>query len=359
MFIGKTMTMDNASYAIRKGTGQRESAGIHPWGERYLIEDFDWFKESIGFDTAYARVQRLQIKIIPTPTEATSFCDILSALDQELGDALNLVSLFGHKRVDWYEARAEFIPSGEDAAMPVLSAYAKRIAWLGFNDQSVDLSFTLESLVQTQALEDGVFQQVLSSYQKSNFKTTLKRAILALLTSFEQSNFEAHLGHLYSALETLVDGLDADGHVTYLLGSSRFDRFAKKVRSLVRDEITEPDIQDGVIKKIAELRRRSFVDRLDMLLNECGLDVRCLWAPGSDPKACLQAIIKRRDLFIHQGKIGEGPHSPYGLDSSRLTYLIELWLLKLIGYPDLNINHWIIHWLQLLPVWWWDWRSKR
>ncbi len=191
-------------------------------------------------------------------------------------------------------------------------------------------------LVKQQALRDELFQQLLASYEASPFKSIIHRAIPYLLASHEIGYIETRIGLIYSALEGLVDGLDQGGEVTYLLGSARFKRLSKKLRQFIRSEMEEQDIAEGIIKKLPELRRRAFLNRLLMLVEKYDLDVTKLWPPGADIPSELQKLIKRRDIYIHQGKIDD--YGLYIYDLYRILNLIELWILKLLDCPDTAIN---------------------
>jgi len=123
----------------------------------------------------------------------------------------------------------------------------------------------------------------------------------------------------------------------YILGRSPFDRLARKLRDVICEEIEEENVALAVAKKLPELRRRSYADRLIMLFDEHGLDLTKLWPPGADIPSEVQAIVKRRGIYIHQGKIDD--YDPYIFDLHRFQYLIELWILKFLGCPDTAINY--------------------
>jgi hypothetical protein len=151
-----------------------------------------------------------------------------------------------------------------------------------------------------------------------------------------RSYIEPRIGIIYSALDGFMNGLDTDNQVAYQLGSSRFDKLSKKLRRLIREEVDEQEIADGIIKKLPELRRRSFVERLLMLIERYDLNVTKLWPPGADIASELQALVRRRNVYVHQGKIED--YGPYLLDLYRILNLIELWILKLLEYPDAALN---------------------
>ena len=76
-----------------------------------------------------------------------------------------------------------------------------------------------------------------------------------------------------------------------------------------------------------------------MLLEKRRVDAAMLWPPGADIPSELRELLKRRHVYIHQGKLLSGADSaPYIFDFYRLQGLVELWILRLLGCPDTAIN---------------------
>jgi hypothetical protein len=303
-------------------------------GEAEFIDNYEYHDEKVGLDQALIRVQRCQVSIEIQPAGLVSLRSILSDLEDALDEGLWLSSFLSRRRIAWYGAKAIFFP-GDDSEEGFREATARRRQWLGFESETQTDPSWIDLLVKKQDLMDGLFQQLLTNYGASPFHSIIRRAIINLLMSHERGYLEAQLGSIYAALEGLVDGL-GDGRVTYLLGRSRFDKLAKKLRECIRDEIEDNDIAEGVIKKSPELRRRAFLDRLLILLKKYKLDVTKLWPPGVDIPSELQELIKRRDIYIHRGKMDD--LRLYLFDLNRLQNLVELWILKLLDCPDTAVN---------------------
>ena len=130
-----------------------------------------------------------------------------------------------------------------------------------------------------------------------------------------------------------MNGLDGG----YLLGSGSFNRLSKELRKLIREQIKDQDVAQGIIKKLPELRRRPYVDRLMELLDEYKPNVGILWPPGADIPSEIQALVRRRDTYIHQGKIDE--YNTYIFDLERILNLTELLILRLLHFPDTATNY--------------------
>jgi len=304
-------------------------------GEAEFIDNYEYHYEKVGLDQALIRVQRCQVSIEIQPAGLVSLRSILSDLEDALDEGLWLSSFLSRRRIAWYGAKVVFFP-GDDSEEGFREATARRRQWLGFESETQADPSWIDLLVKKQDLMDGLFQQLLTNYKASPFHNTIRRAIINLLTSHERGYVEAQLGSVYATLEGFVDGLGQDGQVTYLLDSSRFKKLSKKLREFIRDEIGDHGIAEGVIKKLPELRRRAFLDRLLMLLEEYELDAARLWPPGADIVSELQKLVKRRDIYIHRGKMDD--LSLYLFDLNRLQNLVELWILKLLDCPDAAVN---------------------
>jgi hypothetical protein len=193
-------------------------------------------------------------------------------------------------------------------------------------------------VVKLADLRSGLFEKLHENYQVSQYKTVIGRTIPFLLMSYEQGYFESHIANTYSALETMVAGLslDGDGETENSLSSGDFRRLTKKIRSVIRAEISDEKTRDRITGKLGELNRRPILDRLMALLRKYKVPVEKIWAPNTDVSIELGKIIKRRNLYIHQGRIDD--FGQYYDDYSRLRDLIELWILRLLECPDSSIN---------------------
>jgi len=302
-------------------------------GEAELIDGYDYSYEKAGLDEALIRVRRCQVVVKIESSVTVSLKSVSSDLENALDEPLWLLSLLSRKRMAWYEAQIIFLPPEDSPDKSLHQTTVRRKQWLGYeSERQKDISWT-DLLAERKALVDGLFQQICTNYTTSPFKEVIRRSIPYILAAHEIGYIETRLGILYSALEGLVNGLDRG----YILDRSPFDRLAKKLRSVIREEIEEKDVAQAIIKKVPELKRRSYADRLLMLFDEYALDLTKLWPPGADIPSEIQALIKRRDVYIHHGKIDD--YGPYIFDLHRIQNLAELWILKLLGYPDTAINY--------------------
>jgi hypothetical protein len=309
--------------------------GIH-WntllGEAELLDNYEYLHEKVGFEDVLIRFQKCQItlKIIPQHRE-TSLRSLIIEVKEILDVPLLLLSFLSRRSITWYEAKATFIPA--DRATEVFrDAKALHQQSLGYDLGTDTISSQANVPVNLQALKEGAFQAILQSYEGSPLKNTIRQTIQYLLITHESGYFEARLGLVYAALECLVDGLSKHNRMTYLMGSSKFDKLSKKLAQTIQSEVPDESIALGVIAKLPELRRPAIRERLLKLLEIYKLNnIRM----SSDLSTALQGILERRNHYIHQGVVDYDKQLD---DFYLLQELIELWLLTLLECPDTAIN---------------------
>jgi len=315
-----------------------------------LIDDYAYFNENLGFDKALIRVQRCQIEISSQFDDPISLPSALDALNTTLDKPLLLLSFLNRRYITWYAAHATFIPNETSPegfrGIRRAVAHYKRFEGYGSHTQT---SLWLDVPVEAQTLKNGLFQQLLANLENSPYYHVIHKTIPHLLKSHEGGYFQGRLGSVYLALESLVDGLSEEDSVSFLLNSSRFKKLSKKLRDLIRDEIAEQEVSKGIINKLSELRRRSFLDRFLVIFKKHGVGTilgavldklyelnysKLRYRSTSDILISLEEVIKRRNIHIHQGKLDSEHYN----DLSLLQNLVELWLLKLLNCPDEAIN---------------------
>lgn len=314
----------------RKSIQWRTSLGKAEFIDGYVYHQ----NENVGLDQATVRIKRCVIIIGVQSTGVASFKSMLTDLKEIFEKALWLLSFLSRKRVVWYEAKVVFYPD-DNLVKDSRQAIARRNQWLGFgNDEMVAHNFPL--VKRRVMIDDGLFAQLLANYESSEHYTTLRQAMIHLLVSHERVYLENQYASAYTALECLVYGLDKNNKVGHLLGSNPFKKLSKKIRELVRKEIPEDDVVEGINKKIPELQRRSFLEQLLMQAGKHGVDLTKLWPPGTDVEKELHALVKRRNTYIHQGKTEDSKIVLF--DLNRIQNLVELWILKILDCPDKAIN---------------------
>lgn len=325
--------IDNLDYDGTIGPPRNNFYGIRwhtPFGEATLIDNYEFYNDELNQNAVLVRTAKYMITIQNTEDfGTTSMSSILSKVTTTLNDPLILLSFINRKYLTWYEAGATFRSTKSDFRRTLSVRRQQKI----ISDSEINASnFSLSLPVKWEPLESDLFQRLLDNFQASPIKKNIEQAIQYLVKSYEKGYFQARLGIIYAALESLVDGLSDADQLTYLLSSSRFKHLVSKLKPVIEGEIPKQDINKGVINKLTELRRRSFAERLLILLNKYDLDDIELYDKNIASE--LNALLGRRNLYIHQGKIDE----TNVFDFYRLQKLLEIWILKLLNCPDSAIN---------------------
>lgn len=308
-------------------------------GEAELIDTYSYHRnEKVGHNQTLIQIQRCQITTKIRLSGQISFKTIISELESEFDNALLLLSFLGRSRVVWYEAQVVYYPDSDDnLSRDFRMANVRRDQWLGYRYDHENLRFSMVNvLVKHHALRNGAFQQLLVNYEKSQYHDIIRQAIIHLLASHERAYLENQYVSAFTALECLVFGLGESNKINDILGANRFKKLSKKLRQLVRSEITDEMVAEDVIKKLPELKRRAFLDRVFMLIQKYDPDLKKLWPPDADIKMEMKRAIGRRNNFFHQGKIDDYDLLMY--DLNRLQNLVELLILKVLDCPDEILN---------------------
>jgi hypothetical protein len=282
--------------------GNQVRAGIiwkTPEGDVELIDYYDFRQDRVGFDYALVRIQRCQVTKHEQVRGKVSLTSKAIEL-LELDEPLVLLSFLSRKRNGWYEARIHYYPP-DGSSDRVRSVQAYRSIWIGYSDDSDSKHSLLRLLVNRNALLGGGFQALWDAYQNASYKDALHRAILHILMSHERGYIEIQLAGLYSAVEGILGALNTKSS-----------------------------------------RKLPLYQRLEALARQSKLDLTKLWPPQADITQELQQLAARRNQYMHTSKTDD--YSKVFYDFYRLQAMIELWILKLLGYPDSEINeHGITH----------------
>ena len=324
-----TITLDKDSK--REGIKWKTSLG-----QAELIDNYEFVDDKVGIDKATIRIRRCQIHLIIKPKGRVSLENLMRKLPDSFDETLKLISFFSRKRITWYGAEIMAIPGKENSEFRQAISY--RQSWLGFQQDQGDKQTWIDMVVDLADLRSGLFEKLHENYHRSPYKTIIERTISFLLISYEQGYFESHIANTYSALETIIAGLDSNNgdETSNSLSPGDFRRLSRKLRNVIREEVRDEQIYDGIIRKIGELNRRPILDRLMALLRKHEVPTEKIWPSNTDLQAELGKIIRRRNIYIHQGRIDN--FEQYYDDYSRLRILIELWLLRLLECPNDSIN---------------------
>jgi len=318
---------------ITKVGEDREREGIK-WdidqGTAQLIDLYEYVDGGDNEKHITMRIQLDSLILTIKPDVETELKAILLQLKESISDDILLLSFIGRKRISITEASVRLKDGNNN-----ISSFARYKTWSGFYNLPSDQS-QLRQLIKPNPLQEGGFNLLMQNYKKSPYKSIISRTIPSLLTSYEDGYLETHLNNVYASLESMVDGIGSMYSQEFLLGNNAFKRLSKKIGNLVWQEIEDGDIAKGIIKKIPELRRRSFIDRLLFLLQEQKVNTGLIWPPATDEPMEFHELIKRRNVLIHTGSVDQ--YNILEFDLNRVQKLVELWILKLLDCPEESIN---------------------
>ena len=367
------------------------------WNTKYgvaeLTNNYIYADEDVGIDKAMLRIQRCQIILKIKSKEIVSLKLILQELSQIFDDTLWLLSLLSRRRITWYAGEAVYLPGNNSQTKNFKKAFIHRERHLGYEGTMGFGEHEIDLLITADTLRGQLFQTLLTSYNSSRYKETIQQAIIYVLMTYERSYLEAYIGIIYLALETLISGLGGEiknkpqkllkpsefkklrkilGEITEeeikdsrkyqeivnrfevlnrpihsnILETNLFSDLCVKFEKAITQNITDPKKSHELTSRLKELNRLTrppIIKRLMALLERYEVPIAKLWPPETNIELELSKIINRRDLYIHKGEITDIEQSLY--DFARLRNLVELWILKILGYPDEAIN-----WLGLINV---------
>ncbi len=296
---------------------------------------YSFHSSSIGADRTLIRVQECNLKMTLSPKKYQSLKSVIDDLWHNFDEALWLLSFLSKKYIPWYSA---FIVYEFGDRHLVIEARRDQNL-LQRKTETSEAHHPVDLLIKPEVLEKGVFERMISNYENSPYKDTILRLVQNLLITYEDNYIEAQIGLIYTAFEMLVHGM-SDSQTTYIVGKPKFKKIKKRLEEVIRDKLElRVNESEYICEKLPELHRYTFKTRLPMVFKQHGIDIYKFWPPTvSQAKAseALEALIKRRNEYIHQGKIHDYRKSL--ADFHRIRLIIEIAILKILGYPLDEIN---------------------
>lgn len=160
-------------------------------------------------------------------------------------------------------------------------------------------------------------------------------AVIYLIAAHDSAFVDGAVTNAYTAFEASLNALSSPAS-EFTLASGAFGKLASQVRDVIRgfaeSRDLPPDVVDAIRKKVPELRRRPITDRVLEYVTSSNINVAGLWPPDLPLEAGLRALFKRRNDFVHAGKLGEIHQA--GVDAERLILLTEKLLLRALQVED-------------------------
>lgn len=200
-------------------------------------------------------------------------------------------------------------------------------------------SLTRWPLAKYEALAQGTFESMIEEFRQSPYRSTLLQIIQTLMVTYEKNYIEAELSLAYTAFEMLIQTLGRD--YAAILDEEEFEKIKNSLKGYIKSNLKlEKTIRSLMYEKLPELQRVSFKQLVKSAIKAQGIDLSKFWGPEvSEDKLDqeLSQMISRRNAFIH-GDVVNG-YDLYFVDFHRIRLIIELTVLKLLGYPLNQLNH--------------------
>jgi hypothetical protein len=323
------------------GDRTRDGISFQLEGRNYELNDnYTYIDDSKGPNKAITRIQSCTLTVNIESKRTASFRDYLELIDIKLKNVFWILSFLSRKRVVWYACEALGYPTdGIDDGFKTMLA-KRHIGASNFIQKKYDDDW-LDLLVTREGLENGGLQNLILNFQNSPHQQSILRAIKQLVLSYDDGYLESNLGYVYGALECLVNSVDYDGRISGpIIQKKDFSRLKHEVINSIKNHVADEQASEATIARIDSLNNRgsrgSFSSRLLRSLTDCKVEVKQLFPQHTVISHKLDEINLRRNEFIHEARL-DYPVDYY-IDFERYRIIAELWILKLLQYPDEQVN---------------------
>lgn len=181
-------------------------------------------------------------------------------------------------------------------------------------------------LVAPGRLAADSIQTVVEAFQAHELKEGIRSTIGYIAASIEELLLPTATTYAFTALETIVNALGGtDEYPDMVVGASKFKKIAKGLRAKIRAVCGElglsDEVQTALERKLPELRRRPFVDRVAEIAEDLEVRWNDLWPGVEKLEVGLTATYRRRSQFVHRGTFDDSEAS--SRDSYRVAHLAE------------------------------------
>jgi hypothetical protein len=297
------------------------------FGKAQLIDNYS-YETSFDSGKVIKRLKEIVINYSFQTTNISTLRELLLQIPYILEEDLSLLSFICRKRIICTEIRFHNYLSMQ-------RVNAKHDKWSGFYKYSKDTS-SVNCLINYKKLQRGLFNSLLNNYINSPYKDILSKSLPHIISSYEDGYLEAHIASAFFALEGLVNAVGEMKGINQIQPNNEFKRFSKKLKMEIDHLEIQKNDKDSIKEKLSELNRRSFSEKLIILLKDFNVDTKLIWPPNIDQVAEFHNIVKRRNNLIHKGEIDGNTIPLY--DLNRIQKITELWILKLLNCPDEAIN---------------------
>lgn len=246
----------------------------------------------------------------------------------------------------------EFLQSGQTLADD-LTAIASIgscgwVVWFGYSLRSTDSLLTYRRITREPGAEQVTWESLpinskrnreflrscLSEYRKLREEgIDLLLPITYYLNGRDhKKGLEESFTFLFLALEKIKDNFAFRKNLKSIVDRSSFAEVESSVKGAIKEKLGDSCKAELMFKKVPELNRPSIKQILKGLFEELQIDCSDLYPPSHD---CFSFIEMRNRLFHSSESIN--PERLW-METSRLTYIVERVLLRLLGWDDLSLS---------------------
>lgn len=180
---------------------------------------------------------------------------------------------------------------------------------------------------------------MLSRYNTSAHKEVLKAAINFSVAAYQYEFLEAQAVSLYSGVEALINGLS--GTSSRRLPTPVFKDLKKEIEKTIDKYLIgkckNNDEIDSMKRQVGDLNRKHLVNLLLRRSYDFRVPIRQLWPKGILPEEGFREIFSgRRADLLHRGIVKDW--DLLSKDATRLSAFLELFILRLLGFPLRSIH---------------------
>lgn len=205
-----------------------------------------------------------------------------------------------------------------------LSMYKKYIQSVDESTQYLPINFDL--------FRESVGAKMIQNYFGDSQHNEIVEIISYLIASLDRSSyFQSSMIFSYTALEMLVHKFTDD---EIFSTKSKFKKLESSLRNYLRNQ-SEVNIKgnelDELIRKLPELKRKSYKTRIDNLFNPILSKMHQQYGEeykAQSIKSIMNEAIKHRNHFIHRGEIAEDQWKYVAV----IRFMVSIWIMERLGY---------------------------
>jgi hypothetical protein len=242
--------------------------------------------------------------------------------------------------MNWYELEAELIMVDNHKPTFLEISAKKNIKFSENFEPNLYPDFDIP--VTIKSLKDGLVTKLVENLKSNKNKDAIVRAIQYLLSSYDEEYFFSKLVSAYTSFETLVAELSKTSKIDTILNGEQYAKVTECITGCLDNCVSDKNIKDCVLLKIPELKRPPIKTTFKKLFNPDEYPLSRFMFKNTNWDENMGGLISRRNKLVHVGEFKQ----EHFLDLYRLHLLLELWILKLLGCPDEDVNEHLANFLK-------------